>query len=299
MKELRLKKRELDLLAGCPPCQGFSTVRTKNGRRRPRDDRNQLLFDFLRFARVLRPKAIMLENVPGLAGTRYFRRFCGALRRLGYGLEYRILNAAAFGVPQRRKRLLLLGVLGGAPDFAVATASRLTVREAIGHLARAGKSGDPSHDHAARRTHRILRMIRAIPKNGGGRRSLPRNQQLACHRSFSGFNDIYGRMKWDEVAPTITGGCINPSKGRFLHPTQDRAITLREAALLQGSGQAVRFPLLIQADFDKDLITQGLGDEDFLRAVARWEKSPEAATAARSLEAESAIDQVAGPSFRR
>ena len=85
-----------------------------------------------------------------------------------------------------------------------------------------------------RRSQKVAALIRDIPKNGGSRSDLPRSRQLACHKKSDGFKDIYGRMAWDKVAPTITGGCFNPSKGRFLHPVENRAITMREAALLQG-----------------------------------------------------------------
>lgn len=84
-------------------------------------------------------------------------------------------------------------------------------------------------------------MIEAIPKDGGSRHSLPTSMKLGCHAKTSGFNDVYGRMKWDDVAPTITSGCSNPSKGRFIHPYEDRPITLREAALLQGFPADYRF----------------------------------------------------------
>jgi DNA (cytosine-5)-methyltransferase 1 len=109
-----------------------------------------------------------------------------------------------------------------------------SVRDAIGHLPRPGSSGDPLHDVSEKRSEKVKRLIASIPKNGGSRRDLGRKRQLRCHTDCDGFNDVYGRMAWDEVAPTITGGCVNPSKGRFLHPTQNRSITLREAALLQG-----------------------------------------------------------------
>jgi len=87
-------------------------------------------------------------------------------------------------------------------------------------------------------------MIRHIPKNGGIRRDLPSEFQLKCHQRCNGFKDVYGRMAWDDVAPTITGGCFNPSKGRFLHPEEDRAITMREAALLQGFPKLYKFPTI-------------------------------------------------------
>jgi DNA (cytosine-5)-methyltransferase 1 len=108
------------------------------------------------------------------------------------------------------------------------------VRATIEDLAEAGTSGDPLHDLPERRCDRVMAIIKAIPADGGGRLDLPVEQQLKCHADFTGFKDVYGRMKWDRPAPTITGGCHNPSKGRFLHPVANRAITLREAALLQG-----------------------------------------------------------------
>jgi DNA (cytosine-5)-methyltransferase 1 len=107
-----------------------------------------------------------------------------------------------------------------------------------------GKSRDALHNIPEKvRTARIQKLIRDIPKNGGSRRDLPKSRQLKCHQRSNGFYDIYGRMAWDEVAPTITSGCFNPSKGRFLHPDKDRAITMREAALLQGFPRSYIFDL--------------------------------------------------------
>jgi len=242
-KELHLRRAELDLLAGCPPCQGFSAIRTLNRSRCIRDARNDLIFEFLRFVEELRPKAIMFENVPGLAHNNRFKRFCLRLHDLGYTYEHRILNAADYGVPQRRRRLILIGSRLGRIDFAVPSSKHLTVRDAIASLKKPGSSGDPLHDISENRSRRILNLIKRIPKNGGGRTDLAAEYQLACHKKCNGFKDIYGRMAWDEIAPTITSGCVNPSKGRFLHPQQDRAITLREAALLQSFPPEYQFSL--------------------------------------------------------
>lgn len=118
-------------------------------------------------------------------------------------------------------------------ELAPAASYRVTVRQALRGLKRAGRSGDPLHDVPENRDERIIQLIKKIPKNGGSRTDLRRNQQLRCHRKCDGFKDVYGRMHWNDVAPTITSRCVNPSKGRFLHPTANRAITLREAALLQ------------------------------------------------------------------
>jgi DNA (cytosine-5)-methyltransferase 1 len=116
-----------------------------------------------------------------------------------------------------------------------------TVRSAIGKMPKAGISGDALHDWPEKRSARVRRLIRSVPKDGGSRSQLPRNHWLKCHKVTNGFSDVYGRMKWDEPAPTITGGCFNPSKGRFLHPDGHRAITLREAAILQGFPRDYRF----------------------------------------------------------
>ncbi len=243
MRALGLRKGMLDLLAGCPPCQGFSTIRTRNGSRRVEDPRNDLLFEFQRFVKKLRPKLVMMENVPGLARDRRFAKFCDNLRRMGYQCSDRVLDAADYGVPQRRRRLILLAGLDGVPAFARRARYRRTVRDAIGGLLNPERTGDQLHSLPETRSSRIIDLIRRIPKNGGSRTSLSKKEQLACHRAFDGFKDVYGRMSWDRVAPTITGGCINPSKGRFLHPTADRAITLREASLLQTFPRRYRFSL--------------------------------------------------------
>lgn len=234
MEDLGLKPGELDLLAGCPPCQGFSTLRTYNGGRVVNEPLNDLVFEFLRFVRVFKPKAIMMENVPGLYADSRLADFCGALDGLRYRYKVDVLDASDYGVPQRRKRMILVASKSDEVDFAPAARRRRTVRATIGRLARPGKSGDPLHDYPVQRSEKVQVVIKSIPKDGGSRSELREENQLECHKKCDGFKDIYGRLAWDKPASTITGGCINPSKGRFLHPEQDRAITLREAALLQG-----------------------------------------------------------------
>lgn len=232
-RKLRLKAGQLDLLAGCPPCEGFSSIRTRNGSVRVRDERNDLVLQFIRFVRGLKPRTVMIENVPALASNRRLRRLRAELRRLGYSVDVKVLNVVNYGVPQRRRRMVLLASRFGTVPSAEGSGTLITVRETIGRMPKAGKSGDPLHDLPERRSLKVARLIAAIPKNGGSRSSLGRRRQLECHKKCDGFKDIYGRMTWDAPAPTITGGCVNPSKGRFLHPHNDRTITLREAALLQ------------------------------------------------------------------
>jgi len=234
MERLELRQAQLDLLAGCPPCQGFSTLRTLNGAETIEDPRNDLVFEFLRFVKALLPKAVMMENTPGLAKDWRMTECFRELLDLGYEGDYPIVNAVNYGVPQRRRRMILLAGRFGPISFPPPDPNRNTVRSAIASLARAGESGDALHDLRERRSKHVLELIRKIPKNGGSRAELGEEHQLACHQKCDGFKDVYGRMAWDREAPTITSGCFNPSKGRFLHPEEDRAITLREASLLQG-----------------------------------------------------------------
>ena len=239
---LSLEPGDLDLLAGCPPCQGFSTMRTLNGSLQVDDPRNDLLLEVLRFVDHLLPKAVMIENVPGLADDESFHVFCDRMKKAGYCGDQDVLNAVEYGVPQRRKRLIYVAGLRTEIPFAKPVEGKLTVKDAIGDLPKPGQSGDPIHDLSERRTPQVMQLIRRIPQDGGSRTDLPIEDQLDCHKRCDGFKDVYGRMAWSEVSPTITSGCFNPSKGRFLHPEENRAITMREAALLQGFPGDYKFP---------------------------------------------------------
>lgn len=205
---------------------------TLNGKRGMHDSRNDLVFQFLRFVRGLRPKTVMMENVPGLAKDARILKVVAALTRMGYHCKYQVLDASDYGVPQRRRRFILVGGLGKEIPFGKKARKRRTVREAFSRLGRRAKT-DPLHNLPEERSAKVMERIRAIPKNGGSRLDLGVEHQLDCHYRCDGFKDVYGRMSWDDVSPTITGGCFNPSKGRFLHPTKNRTITMREAALLQ------------------------------------------------------------------
>ena len=245
LETCQLKPGELDLLAGCPPCQGFSTLRARQGRPASNDSRNDLIDEFSRISLQLLPKLIMMENVPALARFEKFAMFVSELEAAGYNVIHRVLDVSDYGVPQRRKRLILSASRIGLAKLASPLNNRITVRNAIGRLMRSGASGDPLHDIISpRRSARVQAVIEAIPRDGGSRHSLPESLKLACHKKTSGFNDVYGRMKWDDVSPTITSGCINPSKGRFIHPYEHRPITLREAAILQGFSEDYNFDIV-------------------------------------------------------
>ena len=240
LRRARLEEGELDLLAGCPPCQGFSALRTKGQQSAVDDHRNDLLLEFLRLAGEILPRFVLLENVPGLVRDDLFRQFTGGLGELGYGVADSVLDSADFGTPQRRRRLVLVAGFESQPRLMQGEAERRTVRDAIGGFAgTAGRSGDPLHDHGEQRAEHVRSVIESIPKDGGSRADLGPDEQLECHKQAEAHGagwgrEPYGRIAWDGIASTITGGCVNPSKGRFLHPDEDRAITLREALLLQG-----------------------------------------------------------------
>ena len=239
---------ELTLLFGCPPCQSFTILRRGTAETSADGARNSLPREYTRLVKELRPRHIAFENVPGMMGARWRHRFDELLMdlaALGYGCAWAVLDAADYGVPQRRRRLVVVGSRLVEPTLPAPTHSasgddglspHLTVRDAIGDMLPLGPGeADPADPfHRARRHSDIaIRRLQAVPE-GGGRKNLPPELQLACHKGHPGYYDIYGRMWWNRVAPTLTSGCTNVTKGRFGHPEQDRAITLREALLLQG-----------------------------------------------------------------
>ena len=236
MKELGLNPGELDLLAGCPPCQGYSTIGTRN-RGQQNDPRNELVYEVLRFALAFQPKTIMMENVPALANDPRLAGLRKQLEELGYKIDVKVLKMTHYGVPQARRRMIMLGSRLGDIEVVkeeIDSEEMRTVRDAISILPPAGNNSDPLHiSDETRRSDKVKKLISLVPKDGGSRTDLPEEYQLECHKKTTGFRDVYGRMAWDQPSPTITGGCNNPSKGRFLHPEEDRVITLREAALLQ------------------------------------------------------------------
>ncbi len=236
----KLGKRELDLLVVCAPCQPFSNL----NRKKKLDDRHSLILQSIRFADHLRPEVILFENVPGLASKKHSNikdTLLEQLKEIGYKTdEPKQLDAADYGVPQRRIRWILLAVKGdiipSVPKAVTPEGKRISVRQAIGMLKslKSGQKDSSDSLHHARSHSKInLERLKYIPKDGGSRFSLPERLVLKCHKNYSGHPDVYGRMSWDGIAPTLTTGCTDFTKGRFVHPESDRAITLREAALLQ------------------------------------------------------------------
>lgn len=228
------------LLAGCAPCQPFSKL--TNGS--TIHDAWDLLDNFGRFVRGILPELVTMENVPELQerGSKVYRRFVGTLEACGYSVARQIVNCEKYGVPQRRRRLVLLASRLGEiaiPEGRYRIPSQWkTVRQAIGDLRplAAGEEDPDDPLHVASLLSPLnLERIRATPHDGGTWKHWPDRLVLPCHRRITGktYGSIYGRMWWDRPGPTMTTLCMGLGNGRFGHPEQDRAITLREAALLQ------------------------------------------------------------------
>lgn len=272
LKAAKIKTDELYLLAGCPPCQNFSRKNREN-RNKTEEERKKILFEFLRIIEEIHPPFILMENVPGIKTdfnkgilTEFLERLRNenGKKNSKYLVVNDILNATDFGVPQNRKRFVLhavrydvwLELLEHKIDFKlpIPTHNRdgvngfpkwVTVKEAIGDLPeiQAGEmySDDKSiHNHKCAGLSDInLLRIQKIREGGGSRTSLPDNLVLDCHKKkkeksvFSGHGDVYGIMDGDKPSPTMTGGCLYYTKGRYGHYEQNRAISIREAARLQ------------------------------------------------------------------
>ena len=223
------------LLAGCAPCQPFSSY----GRTRKNiDDRWSLLFEFTRLVEGTLPELVTMENVPGLVEHSIFTDFIATLKRLGYYVSYKVLRCEEYGLPQTRRRLILIGSRLGEVEIPNPTHEQpVTVRDAIGHLPEIGCNQPNRNDRfhiTAGLSDLNLERIRAS-RPGGTWRDWPAHLVADCHKAASGksYPSVYGRMSWDKPSPTITTQCFGFGNGRFGHPEQDRAISLREAATLQ------------------------------------------------------------------
>ena len=243
-KHLGLRRGQLDLLAGCPPCQGFSSIRTHNGAI-ANDPRNELIFQVERFVDAFKPRCVLIENVPRLLKDSRLAQFKQHLsERWGYEFVDGVLDAKDFKVPQRRKRMILIGCRLKKPVLPVKFNTKITVADAIRNVEiPAGEEGVSARRLAGLRQHFSPDVQARIERIKSSRTDLPENMALECHKRYpKGFRDVYGRMAWDEVSPTITRGCGNPSKGRFLHPSENRAINMLEALILQGFPKTYKFP---------------------------------------------------------
>jgi len=252
--------KEIDLVSGCPPCQGFSKLTDKY---RKKDPRNDLVLEMARLIEEIAPKMVMMENVPGLAtrGKPLLHEFVERLESLGYLVNKGTLQMADYGVPQSRRRLVLLAGKG----FYIPLPKRthcykgdgkrklkpwLTLADVIANmgepatLSKAKERGGPQKFswHVVRDLKEIsIERLKSL-KAGSSRSSLPTELRPKCHiKSNEGFQNVYGRLSWEQTPPTITSGCTTPCMGRFGHPDKLRTISIREAALIQTFPKRYKF----------------------------------------------------------
>jgi DNA (cytosine-5)-methyltransferase 1 len=227
---------DASMIAGCAPCQPFSSY-SRSGKGKKRGEDWRLVRTFGELIKQVQPDFVTMENVPQLLGHPVFKEFLDNLD--GYSVEWSVIHAIRVGIPQHRKRLVLLASKLGPGSLILPQdqSKTKTVREAIGSLRpiKAGEADPLDRLHVAPRLSETnLERIRHS-KPGGTWRDWPAELRAACHRKSSGatYVSVYGRMLWDEASPTITTQCFGYGNGRFGHPEQDRAISLREAAILQ------------------------------------------------------------------
>lgn len=255
LKKANLKKGDMFLLAGCPPCQGFSSV----GPRNKNDERNQLVFDFVRLINETKPWFILMENVAGMTkgfGKNIFKKACDQLEK-EYLIKSQVVNTANYGVPQSRKRLVLHGIRkdiykkyfpkdyefemppethedkNSLSNNSKQSWTTVAIINDLPPIAVGSRDETIPNHTCMKLIDKNIERIRNTPHDGGSRSDWPVELRLACHKDNVGYKDVYGRMDSNSLAPTITAGCLAYSKGRFGHPTQDRAISAREAARLQ------------------------------------------------------------------
>ena len=234
---------DVRVLAGCAPCQPFSTYSQS---RKSVDGRWELLKHFQRLAIELMPEIVTMENVPGLANQQVWKEFIAALESAKYKVSWCEVACDEYQVPQSRRRLVLLASLLGPIELrASENKIKLTVKDVIGGLpaiaAGEASSDDPLHASAGLLDINLERIRASKP--GGTWRDWPEDLRSPCHRKRTGktYPSVYGRMEWDKPAPTMTTQCYGFGNGRFGHPEQDRAISLREAAIIQSFPQEYSF----------------------------------------------------------
>ena len=250
----------VSVLAGCAPCQPFSSYK----RRYSEDPKWELVTTFGELAAAVQPDFVTMENVPSLVkykDGRIFDAFCSALKNVGYHVNWSIVKCELFGIPQRRHRLVLIASKHVMMESLNPHGTRMrTVRQALGGL-KSIEAGQPNLDdclHISASLKDInLSRIRAS-KPGGTWRDWPKDLRAKCHTRKSGktYSGVYGRMSWDAPSPTITTQCYGFGNGRFGHPEQDRAISLREAAILQ--------------TFPSDYVFLPPGEKPVFSELGRW-----------------------------
>lgn len=232
-------ENSVKILVGCAPCQPFSQMRFKLGEANIKDEKYNLLLEFGRLIEEIHPTIISMENVPQIRETRVYDRFIEILENNGYSYSEHVIYCPDYGIAQSRRRFVLVGSLLGPIDIIPPTHKKedVHVSDYIRGLPpiNAGEvdEHDPLHRSAALSARNLLRIKSSVP--GGTWRDWPEDLRCDCHKRDSGstYSSVYGRMTWDQIGPTITTQFYCYGTGRFGHPEQDRALSLREGALLQ------------------------------------------------------------------
>jgi len=235
-----------DVVLGGPPCQGFSTHRILDSG--VEDPRNRLIIRYFQYVAALKPRYFLMENVPGMLWPRH-KKFLDAFYNIALRSDYEVLepvvvDARDFGVPQRRKRVFILGVRKGCPlpeqwppaathGNAKACERNPSLKPWVPASIVFDKAILPDDENNTHMNHgpELIEVFKRTPLNGGGRADSGRT--LPCHEGYEGHNDVYGRIDPRRPGPTMTTACVNPSKGRFVHPTEHHGITVRHAARFQ------------------------------------------------------------------
>ena len=249
------QQHDINMLVGCPPCQGFSTLtQDKN------DPRNQLVDEYIRFVSLIEPEVVMLENVPGIQkrDNYLFNKLIELLQLKKYKISYGVVQIADYGIPQQRKRFILIASKSFMIDIPSITHSNkeksnlkrwVSVKDIFTKtssiVAKNIKEKDDDFHllswHVVRNTSDINKKRMEYMKQGGTRFDIPYDLRPKGHQKSTGYSNVYTRMSADKPSPTITGGCTSISKGRFVHPFEDRAISVLEAALIQTFPEDYKF----------------------------------------------------------
>lgn len=263
------EKAECKILVGCAPCQPFSSYTFKDEEKKD-NEKWSLLYDFARIVRETQPDIVSMENVSQLINFKkapVFEDFLNSLKELGYFVHYEVVNCPDYGIPQKRKRLVLLASRLGKIQLIPKTHTKktyVTVKDAIGQLPaiQDGEAYKNDKLHYARKLTPLNKERIEKTPYGGSWKDWPNDLKLECHKKDSGksYPSVYGRMKWEEPAPTMTTHCIGYGNGRFGHPEQHRAISLREASLLQTFPIDYKFFDEKQQNFSSVAIARQIGN---------------------------------------
>jgi len=269
-------KNNIRVLVGCAPCQPFSTYTNKL--KKKNEKQWSLLDEFGRFVKEIQPEIVSMENVPSLGSKDVFTDFVELLKENNYHVTWKNVYCPEYGIPQMRWRLVLLASKFGEIDLIARThrpEDYVTVKQTISHLPpiAAGKASrnDPLHRASIMSDTNLKRIQRSVP--GGTWRDWPKSLLAPCHRKSSGksYYNVYGRMEWDKISPTITTEFTGFGNGRFGHPVQDRGLSLREGALLQTFPENYEF-FEAGADYYLTHVTKHIGNAvpvELARVIAK------------------------------